>query len=169
MLTEALTRRCNSQMTEISVTDLERFIVAAKAATYVGSGQKLLPYRLGSTDLQYREGDWAYHDGYLGNTDFLGQEVVYYRGRPVWAMNYYGRILRDDLISAAEAGAMIKESLTQMYKQRRFLGGFQHSAGDLAYTDTSQGDLAAFTGREWIDRGGEPVYQLEYHGGLVRA
>lgn len=156
------------RMTAFSVIELERFIVSAKSATYVGSGQKLLPYRLGSTDLQFRQGDWAYHDSYVGNTDFLGQEVVYYRARPVWAMNYYGRILRDDLISAAEAGMMIKASLTEMYRQHRFLGGFQHTAGELSYTDTSEGTVTAFTGREWIDRGSVRVYELVYHGGLVR-
>jgi hypothetical protein len=147
---------------------LNAFIVRAKQSTYVGSGQKLLPYRLGSHDLQFIEGDWAYHDSYLGERDFIGQEAVYYCQKVVWAMNYFGRILNPVRITPAEAGVMIKASLSRMYAEGRFLGGFQHSAGELTYVDTNEGDFLFFTGREWISRKGETVYELVYHGGLVK-
>ena len=155
-------------MPDFSLQDLNHFIIQAKAATYVGSGQKLLPYRLGSHDLQFMDGDWAYHDTYLGENDFIGQEAVYYQGKVVWAMNYFGRILDPDHISSAEAGAMIKQSLTAMYQQGRFLGGFEYQSGDLAYSDSNDGDLTFFTGTEKIWRTGMLVYSLVYHGGLVR-
>ena len=45
---------------------------------------------------------------------------------------------------------------------------FQHSDGELTYVDTNDGDLAFFIGREWISRGAETVYELVYHGGLVK-
>jgi Domain of unknown function (DUF5680) len=155
-------------MPDYTLQDLNHFIMRAKAATYVGSGQKLLPYRLGSHDLQYFDGDWAYHDSYLGENDFIGQEAVYYQGRAVWAMNYFGRILDAQRITSAEAGAMIKESLTAMYTEGRFLGGFEYQAGELVYQDANDGDLAFFTGKEQIWRHGVLVYALVYHGGLVR-
>src|SRR5512139_3944287 len=129
---------------------LEAFILRAKQATYVGAGQKLLPYRLGSHDLQFFDGDWAYHDSYLGKNDFIGEEAVYYQGSVVWAMNYFGRILDDQRITSAKAGEIIKESLTRMYAEGRFLGGFEHITGEYIYTDTSTGDVSFFTGREWI-------------------
>lgn len=153
---------------EAVLKNLEAFVIQAKSRTYVGSGPKLLPYRLGSQDLQYADGDWVYHDSYFGNSDFAGQEVVYYRGTPVWVQNYFGYLIRPDRITAAEAGAMIKESLTAMYREGRFLGGFTHTSGDLTYVDTSEGDVFRFQGREWILRDGEQVYMLLYHGGLVR-
>ncbi|NDJ75109.1 MAG: hypothetical protein GYB65_02530, partial [Chloroflexi bacterium] len=140
----------------------------AKRATYVGDGQKLLSYRLESIDLQYIEGDWAYHDSYFGGADFIGQEVVYFRQQPVWAMNYYGWLLHPDRISAAEIGQMIKQSLTQMYAEGRFLGGFEHMVGNLTYTDNSEGDVGHFTGKEQIILEGELVYELVYHGGLIK-
>jgi hypothetical protein len=155
-------------MSDFSLDTLHAFIVRAKRATYVGSGQKLLPYRLGSHDLQFFDGDWAYHDTYLGESDFIGEEAVYFRGKVVWAMNYFGRILDDQRITSAQAGQMIKTSLTQMYDQGRFLGGFEHTQGELTYTDSNTGDLAFFTGREYITRAGALVYELVYHGGLVR-
>jgi hypothetical protein len=147
---------------------LHTFIIRAKQATYVGSGRKLLPYRLGSHDLQFIEGDWAYHDSYLGENDFIGEEAVYHKNKVVWAMNYFGRILNPGKITSAEAGAMIKISLSYMYGEGRFLGGFVHSEGELTYVDTSEGDITYFTGREYIRRGSEVVYELVYHGGLVR-
>ena len=147
---------------------LNAFIVHAKAATYVGGGARCLAYRPGSHDLQFHEGAFSYLDSYFGGSDFLGQEVVYYEGAPVWVMNYYGRILDPALISAAEAGQIIQESLSRMYQEGRFLGGFEYATPLGTYVDTSDGDVAAFTGREWITRQGARVYELVYHGGLVR-
>lgn len=152
----------------MELDQLHAFIVRAKAATYVGSGAHGASSRPGSHDLHYSEGDWLYIDSYFGGTDFIGEEAVFLAGKPVWAMNYYGYILRPELITAAEAGMMIKASLSRMYNEGRFLGGFRHSQDNLAYTDTSQGDFSHFHGREWIEREGVLAYELLYHGGLVK-
>jgi Domain of unknown function (DUF5680) len=154
-------------MDDPQLEQLHNFIVRAKQVTYVGSGRKLLPYRLGSHDLQFIEGDWAYHDGYLGENDFIGEEAVYYQNKVVWAENYFGRILIPDKITSAEAGAMIKISLSYMYSEGRFLGGFVHTEKDLTYVDASEGDFTYFTGREYIRRDRDVVYELVYHGGLI--
>jgi hypothetical protein len=147
--------------------ELINFILLAKQATYVGGGNKLLPYRLGSHDLQFFKDDWAYHDSYLGESDFIGEEIVYHFGKVVWGMNYFGRILSPDKITSAQAGAIIQQSLTIMYQSGRFLGGYQHTIGEFTYTDTNDGDPLYFTGREWIELNGGMVYQLVYHGGLI--
>jgi hypothetical protein len=70
-------------MSGLDPTELAQFVIRAKLATYVGRGQRLLPYRLASKDLQLADGDWAYHDSYLGEADFIGQEIVYFRREPV--------------------------------------------------------------------------------------
>jgi hypothetical protein len=54
-----------------------------------------------------------------------------------------------------------------MYKEGRFLGGFNHSVEGDVYNNQSDGDVASFTGREWITRNGERVYELVYHGGMI--
>jgi hypothetical protein len=72
---------------------LNDFIVMAKRATYAAAAAKSLPYRLGTSDLQFRDGPWSYHDSYVGEADFLGQEIVYRDRRPVWSMAYYGYLL----------------------------------------------------------------------------
>ncbi len=153
---------------DLSLAELNSFIVQAKAATYVGNGAKSLSHRPGSHDLEFHQGDFSYLDSYFGGTDFIGQEVVYYKERPVWAMNYYGRIIRTDLITAQVAGQMIKKSLSKLYEEGRFLGGFENLVDDLIYIDTNEGDVTSFSGREWITRDNVRVYELIYHGGLIK-
>ena len=80
-----------------------------------------------------------------------------------------GRVFtRDDLLTGAQAGQMIKASLSRMYQEGRFLGGFEHTQDDLTYVDTSEGDPASFRGHEMIRREQELAYELVYHGGLIR-
>ena len=148
--------------------ELEAFIVRAKRRTYVGDGARLLSYRQGSHDLQHAEGDFVYHDCYFGGSDFVGEEVLYWRGKPVWAENYFGRIIDPALISPERAGQVIKSSLTRMYAEDRFLAGFEATDGDCTYHDTSTGDATWFQGREWIELAGRTAYELYYNGGLIR-
>ena len=155
-------------MREIDLTDLERFIVSAKAATYAGDSGRVLPTRLDSHDYQHVEGRWAYHDSYVGSADFLGQEVVYLDGRARWSMGYYGYLVRPDLIDAATAGRVVMTALSGLYREGRFLGGWQAAVEGFDYVDTSHGDVVRFTGLEWIERDGERVYELRYAGGLIR-
>lgn len=147
---------------------LEAFIVRAKAKTYVGNGAPRSSSRTGGHDIGYEEGDWAYLDSYFGGTDFLGQETVWHKGEPVWAMNYYGRIVVPDRTDAATAGRIIKQALSALYAEGRFLGGFKFVAGPHIYIDESAGDFRSFTGHEIISMGGAEVYRLDYHGGLVK-
>lgn len=151
-----------------SLADLEQFIVRAKSKTYVGGAKKLLPYRLASNDIQYHENDWAYHDSYFGESDFIGQEVIYFKSKPIWAMNYYGYILNTNLITSTETGKVIMSSLTKMYSDGRFLGGFVNEEFGLRYEDKNEGDLKHFTGKERILRDHLIVYELIYHGGLIK-
>ncbi|MFI2752217.1 DUF5680 domain-containing protein [Cellulomonas sp. P22] len=152
----------------MQVSELEQVVVRAKTATYAGSGAAAAGSRPGTVDLTYAEGDYGYLDSYVGGSDFLGQEVVTFEGRPVWSMGYYGYLLRPDLIDAGRAGQVIKASLTELYGEGRFLGGFRSTQGEDVYTDTSTGDVTHFEGKEWIERAGVRVYELVYHGGLVR-
>ena len=152
----------------IDIRELNAFIVRAKSVTYVGDGEHVTPCRLESHDLRYTDGEWTYHDSYFGGSDFIGEEVVYFAGKPVWAMNYSGRILRDDLLTGAQAGQMIRASLSRMYNEGRFLGGFENSENELTYVDASEGSPNCFHGRELIRREQEIVYELLYHGGLIR-
>lgn len=147
---------------------LEKFIVAAKRQTYVGDGKSAEPCRMDAHDLSYDEGEWTYRDSYFGGTDFLGQETVWMSDKAVWAMNYYGYILRGDLIDAEKAGAVIKAALSALYAQDRFLGGFDLQVDKFIYQDKVDGDHTHFHGIETISLDGVLAYELRYHGGLVK-
>lgn len=148
---------------------LKEFIVQAKSATYVGGGNKSgTSTRKGSHDLTYQNGEWHYIDSYFGGTDFIGQEVIWYKGVAVWAMNYYGRILRPDMIDGTMAGGIIQASLSTLYQEGRFLGGFTQQVGDFVYVDTNMGECQSFTGVERIYRGDVETYRLDYHGGIIK-
>ena len=146
---------------------LHDFIVRAKAATYVGDGQHVPSCRSGSHDLKFTDGNFSYLDSYFGGRDFIGEEVVYHDEKPAWAMNYYGHILNADLITPAQAGQVIKASLSKLYTEGRFLGGFEYHHDGFTYIDANEGDATSFRGRETISRAGETVYELYYHGGLI--
>jgi len=148
---------------------LHAFVVSAKRATYVGNGERAEPSRTGSHDLTFAVGSLRYRDSYFGGTDFLGQEVVWQDDTPIWAMNYYGYILRPDLLDAARAGATIKAALSAMYEQGRFLGGFEWAGPHGVYRDGSTGGIEHFKGREVIEVAGVEAYALDYFGGLVKS
>lgn len=153
------------------MTDLDTlhdFILSAKAASYIGDGALAPSSRPASHDLAYQSGKFRYLDSYFGGSDFIGEEIVYHLDGPLWGMNYYGVLLKPGSISAEAVGKMLKACLSLMYRQGRFLGGWSHTQGNLTYHDTSQGDLTQFSGREWIEKDGEVVYELVYHGGMIR-
>ena len=147
---------------------LHAFIVCAKSATYVGDGGFAQSCRPGSHDLKFSDGIWSYLDSYFGGRDFIGEEVVFTDGRAIWAMNYYGCILLPELITPEKTGKIIKISLSLLYKENRFLGGFSHTEGQYAYLDTNSGELTHFNGKETILRGNQVAYELVYHGGLIK-
>jgi hypothetical protein len=151
----------------LNLIDLHAFAIRAKKATYIGSGAKAPSSRLGSHDLTYAEGDWRYRDSYFGGTDFLGQEVIWLRDTPVWAMNYHGYILRDDLSDAAKAGATLKEALAQPNTQGRLLDNLIWQGPFGLYAITSSGNITRFKGRETITVAGTVAYALDYQGGLI--
>lgn len=149
--------------------ELENFIIAAKAACYVGDGSVAKSCRTDSHDLAYSDGESNYLDSYFGGTDFIGQEVVWHQNKAIWAMNYYGYIIEPLLISAAQTGNIIKQSLALLYAKKRFLGGFEHIVDDFAYRDANKGDFTRFHGVEIILFEGKEVYRLDYHGGIIQA
>jgi hypothetical protein len=152
----------------MTAAELNAIIVRAKAMSYVGGGARTQPSRPGAHDLSWSEGEWRYLDSYFGGTDFLGQEVLWRGYEPVWAMNYYGQVLRPDLIDGERAGATIKAALAAMYAEGRFLGGFDWTGPHGRYRDRSQGNVASFRGREVIEVEGVEAYALDYFGGLVK-
>lgn len=151
-----------------TLSALEDFVVRAKKATYVANGQKASPSRPGSIDLSFTDGQWAYADSYFGGTDFLGQEVVWFESEAVWAMNYHGYILRPDLIDGSSAARIMRSAHHGSHSQGRLLDNFNHDVDERRYSIRASGRVEHFTGQEEIAMNGVIVYQLIYHGGLIK-
>lgn len=152
----------------MNLTELNAFIVEAKSQTYVAGGVRQASSRSGSHDIGFERGPWRYLDSYFGGTDFAGQEVAWLKGEPVWAMNYFGRIVQPDLMDSTAAGTVITAALSRMYAEhRRFLGGMEFSHPLGRYVDRSDGDCAHFRGHEFIEVDGRKAYELDYRGGLI--
>jgi Domain of unknown function (DUF5680) len=152
----------------INEVELLAFVIRSKKATYVGSGGGSEPSRVGSRDLTFADGPYRYRDSYFGGTDFLGQEVVWHHELPTWVMNYYGYIVRTDLIEPTGAGNTLKAALSQPNAQGRLLDNFTFDGAAGTYEIRSSGTIAHFSGRETIHVGPTLAYALDYHGGLVK-
>lgn len=64
---------------------LADFLREANLNTYANIGvKKATSLRPGSSDYHFEKGDLVYHDTYFGSTKFIGEEIVYKKGKPAW-------------------------------------------------------------------------------------
>src|SRR3989344_4745673 len=105
----------------INLEELAKFLVRAKKATYAGEGMEATPERPGFKELEFIEGDWIYRDSYVGFFRAPGQEVVRFRGEPVWTMSYDGGMMLD-FIDHEKIWAQIGGKSEVVFAQR-YIGG----------------------------------------------
>jgi hypothetical protein len=86
----------------------------------------------------------------------------------VWSQAYYGYVVRPDIFDGVQAAEILRHALRAMYRESRFLGGFQYEHERYKYVDSSQGDYRNFHGHEQILLDSVVVYELRYFGGMVR-
>ena len=71
--------------------ELAEFLVEAKKATYAGDGNEVKNIERDSAkELFYIKRGFEYRDSYFGFFSAPGQEVVRFKGKPIWAMAYSG-------------------------------------------------------------------------------
>jgi hypothetical protein len=148
------------------IDELASFLVQAKRNTYASQGGKIPSARLGAKDLAYGAGRYRYVDSYFGELDFSGQEVVYLDGVPTWSMNYYGRMLHDDVPEGFIE--TLREALLLVETDKPYRGCERYQRGHYVYVCRSEGTILAFHGQETISHDGVEVYRLHFHGGRIR-
>lgn len=155
---------------DVGEQELVAFLVEAKRRTYAAQGDEasVAPLLPGSRQLEYGEGRWFYRDIYFGSDRFVGQETVYADGNPVWAMCYAGGVV-GSAVDAAQAYAFLRRALRAVTPAYPYRGPRTFGEGPYLYTNESRGGVERFWGVEVIARGGQPVYELRYSGGLLRA
>ena len=142
--------------------ELLAFLARASRETYAGYGEETASSRPASHDYLYREGDWEYIDTWIGAGSFAGEEVVWLKGRPLYAMNYCGRVLDENF-----SGDFLKAALRAAPEQQPFRGPARYEDGDNCYECALQGTLEWFQGYEEIRWQGERVYECFFHGGKM--
>jgi hypothetical protein len=143
------------------------FLLQAKRQTYASGGEgneRILED--GAREMSYREGEYFYRDRYFGFNPFAGEEVVWRDDKVVWAMNYYGMVT-DESVPAGDIYRFLQKALRQASAERPFRGPHEFREGEYLYQDTSEGDVAQFSGEEVIFFKNTQVYLLTYHGGKV--
>ena len=151
--------------------NLKDFLIEAKKQTYAnGNVKKVESSRLNSFDYEYTDGKMIYHDTYFGGTDFIGEEVVYDESQaPIWAMNYHGVTLNENLseeaIDNALRPALMKVGEDDILPLR---GPKEFINGEYKYIFDVTGNLDNFEGEESIFKGEEKVYCLKCHGGRIQ-
>lgn len=149
-----------SCMIDESIID---FLCRAKKATYAAHGAEISPSRPGSHDLQYIENNLKYIDTYLGGEKFAGEEALWIEDKPIWAMNYAGRVLAEGF-----SGNFLKECLMLVPKEYPFRGPLVHRNGELTYHCVVSGEFEWFNGYEEIFFGNTKVYECIFHGGSIK-
>ena len=147
---------------------LKKFLVKAKINTYASGGEEQeVDLEDGSKELVYKEGELEYRDRYFGSNHFIGEEIVWKDKKTVWGMNYYGKILSKE-IDAKMVYEFLKKALLQVEESIPFRGPKVFNRGAFSYRNSSSGSINEFHGVEIILYQGRRVYELEYHGGVVK-
>lgn len=154
-------------MDDFQLADLTRFIIEAKRSTFASDSGNAPSSYLGSNDLTFTNGAWSYHDSFFGNRDFIGREIVFYADEPIWGMAYFGRVLKSP-VALKKLWSLLKIALLKTYSEDRFLGPSIYTEANLRYEDNNVGDTRCFSGKEIIFLLNEPIYQLDYFGGLIQ-
>lgn len=139
------------------------FLIKAKRKCYAGKGAETLSSRTNSHDLQYIENDLTYIDSYLGGECFAGEEAVWLSDKPVWAMNYAGRVIGEGF-----SGDFLKEVLYQVPEDYPYRGPFLYHKGDYTYHCTVSGVFEWYSGYEEIFCGDRKIYECIFHGGSLK-
>ena len=147
-------------------TQFVQFLIEAKRNTYAGDGKLSTSSRPASKDLSFEQDDYLYIDTYLGSVDFIGEEAVWHKQTPVWAMNYYGRMLTDEVPEGFSQ--CLKGALQSVPPEAPFRGPAHFQDGPFEYACAWNGNTDKFDGTEQILVGGREIYRLLFHGGSLR-
>lgn len=157
---------CNVTIGRESLDDIDKLIkfrLEANANTYAAFLNEVTSTRMNSHDFHYEQGEYVYHDTYVGGEQFAGQEAIWRAGTAVYAMNYVGRVL-DERFS----GNFLKEALRAADEKNPYRGPDYYQSGNYIYRSNVTGNIEWFQGYEEIWCEEIKVYECYFHGGLMK-
>lgn len=159
-------QECSRKLIETAVGDIDKIIqfrLKANVNTYAGFMNETDSTRYDSHDYKYEEGEFTYHDTYLGGEQFAGEEGIWKNGTAVYAMNYLGRVLGHNF-----SGDFLKEALRMATTEYPYRGPEFYKSGEYIYKSKVSGDFTWFQGYEEIYCQDMKVYECYFHGGLMK-
>ena len=146
---------------------LLKFLLEARTKTYAGCGGKVEPILASSKQLEYQEGEWLYRDIYYnGSGIFMGLETVYFEGKAVWAMSYFGDYqgMTEEEVDKILRGALLANwDTTRIWKSVEWeKDGYKYSC-----CPDFDGSIEKMVGSEKILKNEKQIYNFFYAGGLV--
>lgn len=145
--------------------DFAQFLVTAKQRTYAGGTAAQKGNRQNAHVIEFAEEELIYVDTYFGGFHFIGEEVISQAERPVWGMNYYGKMLVDEIPEGFNQ--CLRQALLRVSREAPFRGPGLYHCGPFAYQCSWSGKLKGFEGYEIISQNGMDIYKLLFHGGEV--
>lgn len=144
---------------------LANFLLAARTKTYAGSGGIVEAALAGSKQLEYAEGDWLYRDVYyVGKGLFTGLETIYFAGKPVWSMSYFGDFTQ---MTEEEIDRTLRVALIEKKDTARLWLRIDHTIEDYEYSCEGTGSIEKMSGVEMAKKSGQKVYHFQYAGGII--
>ena len=146
-------------------TDIGKLIdfrLEANVNTYAAYMNETDPTRLDSHDYSYSNGQYTYHDTYVGGEKFAGEETICLNDKIQYAMNYLGRVLNQQF-----SGDFLKEALRKADKNMPYRGPEYYQSGEFTYKCSVTGDFCWFQGYEEIYCNNVKVYECYFHGGVM--
>lgn len=143
--------------------EITNFIIEAKRNTYAGKNNQVGSSRNGSIDYEYVRDDYKYRDSYVGSNCFSGQEIVWIKDNPYWSMNYIGKVTDEPF-----SGDFLKEALRNNIEEMPYRGPKFYENGDYTYLCNVDGNPEWFEGRELIFYKNVQIYELKFHGGVIK-
>ena len=150
--------------------ELREFLDLAKRDVCAGENNFYEKYKSiddGFVECVFVAGDFTYRDRYYGSDIFCGRETVFEKGRPIWAINYYGELL-DSKVSSELIYDFLAHALMEGNEKFPNRGPKLFSEGHFIYGNHLSGKLENFMGEEFILFDGKKVYCLRYHGGELK-
>lgn len=155
-------------MQECDEVELRNFLVKAKLSSYAATNDmgRVEPSIRCSKQYEFSEGRLFYRDIYFGSRRFGGIETVSVDEKPVWSLAYYGGVTTG-IEKTGPIYDFLKAALRQVETRNPLRGPEEFRQGEFRYSNSAEGTLNCFTGKEIITSKDSLVYSLSYDGGCV--
>lgn len=139
-----------------------------KIKGYAGNPQKFFdPFLQRFKVIVYRKGSYLVIDRYSGDEEYIGQAITFYRKRPIYGLNYYGKLMGREERDVRAVYEFLKHALRAGAGKSRHRGLNGFNEAKWLYKNTYKETRGFVEGEECIFYGKKIVYRGVYHGGAI--